>query len=849
MACLLHSAPSAPQLPFAEPGVRPSYTPDRDVRLEHVDLTLHLDPVAAAFRGRAVLRFQPYPAGPRSTAHADRAGTATFDLDDVEVTRVTDAAGTPLPHEHGDGALRVRVGSGREVVVEWTGRAPRRGLYFTGPTAAEPGRPHSAWTQCQDEDAHFVVPCHDHPSVKHPWRITLHAPAGYTLLSNGREVSAAEVGGEATATFEQAEPMPAYLLTLVAAKLDVVAEAWRGRPVRYLVPAGRAAEIPRAFGRTVRMLDFLSGRTGVDYPWPRYDQVVVHDFVFGGMENVACTTMTDLLLVDEKAALEWDPDGLVVHELAHQWFGDLLTCQDWSQGWLNESWATYCEALWAEHAEPAADATWVRWETALGYHAEAAGRYQRAIVSYDFREPIDLFDRHLYNKGGTVLGMLRHQLGDEAFFGGVRTYLRRHAHGTVHTRHFQRALEEVGGRNLDQFFAQWIHAPGHPTVEVKLGREEDDVVSIAVKQTQSGAGVPEVFRFPLDVEVVTESGTVRRVVLDVGERERTFVVAVSGPVRTVRVDPGYHLLADLSLKGPEAWLVALLKDPCPVLALRAGKGLLADGGRKGRDAVRVAAAEHPFHGVRGSLAKELAPHEAPADAVAFLAERAAKDPDPRARRLACTALGRFRASAVGPAAGDALLAVLAGPLETWQLEGAALAALGATRDPRALPTLRSAMSRESWSDHVRSRAVEGMAETEDPAALDDLVAATRPARTDRTRAAGAAGLARLASVHPDLRARAVDRLLELVAEPGFRTQLAALTALGKLADERALPELRRVHRTAPDGRTRRTAYEALAALGRGRDPEDGAARLRRRLDELAEENARLRGRIEKLERP
>ncbi len=839
MACLLHSSSAAEPLPFGEPGIRPSYAPDRTVRLEHVAVRLHLEPVSATFRGEATLRFRPYPAYD---------GTASFDLDEVDVLSVTDGAGGALPFEHGDGVLRVRSGAVHVVTVSWTGRSPRRGLYFTGPTEAEPHRPPSAWTQCQDEDAHFVLPCHDHPSVKHPWTIYLSAPAGHTLLSNGRRVAETTVEGESRATFEQSEPMPAYLFTAVAARLDVVEEEWRGKSVRYLVPAGRSAEVPLAFGRTRQMLDFLSERTGVDFPWPRYDQVVVHDFVFGGMENVACTTMTDLLLVDEKAKLEWNPDGLVVHELAHQWFGDLLTCQDWSQGWLNESWATYAEALWAEHAEPAPEATWVRWDTAQGYHAEASGRYKRPIVAYDFREPIDLFDRHLYNKGCTVLGMLRHQLGDEAFFGGVRTYLRRHAHGTVHTRHFQRALEETSGRNLDQFFAQWVHAPGHPVVDVKLGRDGDALVTVQVKQTQGGDGVPDVFCFPLGLELVHEDGVRRSLVLDVTERERTFVLPVSSPVRAVRVDPGYRLLAELSLKGPEAWLVALLADECPVLALRAGKGLLADGSRKGRDAVAAAAASHPFPHVRGGLCRDLAPHLTPDEAVRFLAARLASEAEPRARRAIASALGKFRHPSVGPAAGDALIALLNEPLPTWQLESAALVALGQTRDPRAAAVLRGALPKDSWSDQVRTGAIQGMAETEEPSVLEDLLACSRSRFTDRVRAASAAALGRLADACDEVRTRAVERLVEMVQEPGFRTQLSSIAALGRLRDERALPVLGRVHRTAPDGRTRRSAYEASAQIRKGKGAEEAVTRLRRRLDELAEENAKLRGRVDRLER-
>src|SRR6185295_14636097 len=131
-------------------------------------------------------------------------------------------------------------------------------------------------------------------------------------------------------------------------------------------------------------------RTGVSYPWPRYDQVVVHEFVFGGMENVACTTMTDQLLVDEKAELEFEGDGLVSHELAHQWFGDLVTCQDWSQGWLNEGWATYSQHVWKEHDLGPAEAQYALYEQFSDYQTEDGSRYRRPIVSYLYRHPIDL---------------------------------------------------------------------------------------------------------------------------------------------------------------------------------------------------------------------------------------------------------------------------------------------------------------------------------------------------------------------------------------------------------------------------------------------------------------------------
>ncbi len=828
-----HGRVDGGRIPFPEPGVRPHYAPDRVVRITRIDLEIGLEPAAHTFTGRARLGLHALPT---------YRGSFGLDFDEVVVDTVTDRAGTPLDHALGDGQLTIKADEvPAEVIITWHGADPRRGLYFTGPTDQDPDRQHMAWTQCQDEDGHFVFPCHDHPGVKHPWTIEITAPSGYTLLSNGACIETDERDGRSWARYDQREPMPAYLVTVVAARLTKIDSKWRDRPVRYFVPVGQEEHVQRAFGKTPEMIECFSRVLGVDYPWPRYDQVVVHDFIFGGMENVACTTMTDMLLVDEKGAVEWDPEGLVSHELAHQWFGDLVTCQDWSQGWLNESWATYLEAIWWENTRGAVDAVWYRHQTAQGYHDEASGRYRRPIVSYRFREPIDVFDRHLYNKGSCVLWSLRHELGDDAFWAGVQAYLEAHRHDTVHTRHFQRAMEAATGRNLDAFFEQWIHSAGHPMLEVSLGRESGQV-TVTVTQTQTGDDVPEVFALVLRIEVAEAGNPPRSVDLRIDARERTFVIPVLGDEVTVRVDPGYRVLAEISLKGPEAWLQALVADPCPVLAVRAAGGLLAEGRISGRDAVFAALSDHPFHGVRSHLAKAIGGLRTDASRDRLIAALQTES-DPRPRRAIVEALGQYR----HPDAAAAITALLGEELPTWHLHGGALTALGRTREPGVVAVLMEHLEIDSWGDLVRQRALAGLAETEDAEILPILLSHSREG-SDRVRGAAAGALGRLADAVDGSRREAVERLVEMVDEPGFRTQLQAISALGRVRDPASVPALDRLHRTAPDGRTRRMAYEALVRVRAGRTTEAGLAALRRHLDTLSEENARLRDRVDRLER-
>ncbi|TNE85957.1 MAG: hypothetical protein EP330_23770 [Deltaproteobacteria bacterium] len=821
------------RMAFSEPGVEPHYGPSRAVRIQHMDLTLSLEPTENKWSGTARLTIKALPLFQ---------GASRYDLDQVEVISVTDGKGKALDYTHDDAELVVEHSKAtREIVVAFRGENPIAGLYFTGPTAELPDRQHMAWTQCQDEDGHFVFPCHDNPRFKHAWSIHLDAPAGYTLLSNGERGESGEKDGRAFAHFEQKDPMPAYLFTAVAAKLAVTEATWRDKSVRYLVPVGEEEAVLRSMGKTPLMMEHFSDITGHDYAWPRYDQVVVHEFIFGGMENTGCTTMTDVLLVDEKAILEWDPDGLVAHELAHQWFGDLVTCQDWSQAWLNESWATFMELVWWEHDRDEAEATWYRWDLQRAYMAEDGGRYRRPIVSYQFREPIDVFDRHLYQKGACVLGTLRTMLGDKAFWAGVKAYLKANRHGTVHTRLFQRSLEETTGANLDRFFDQWIHGAGHPDVTVKLSWDNNQLTAV-VSQAQSGDDTAKAFAFPLNIEVVSTTGKTTAVTLDITERDRAFVIPTRGKVATVRVDPGLKVLADIKIEAPRGWLVKLLSDDCPVLALRAAQALAKEGTPAAFDALHEALASDAFHGVREEIAGLVAKRGG-VEALEVLTTRLAEESDPRVRRAIAAGLGAFKRKE----AADALIAVIdEEEPQSWHLLGSALTSLAKTQDARAIDAIRPHLDTASWADLVRQRAVVALGFTRSEAVVDTLIERSRVGVNDRLRSGAAAALGQLANDVPDLRKRCVERLVHMLREPGFRAQLAAIAALETAGDASAMGALSQVHRSAPDGRTRRAAYEALHSLRQGRTSEEGLQSLRDEVSKLQEEHAKLRTRLDKL---
>lgn len=819
------------RIDFAEPGVEPNYAPSRTVVIEHVSLRLSLWPEERRYEGSARIRLRRLPT---------HDGSFTLDLGPVDDLVIEDGAGAGLKWKREDDRVRVLGDVPQEVVLTWSGVQPSRGLYFTGPTAWAPDRPYVAWTQCQDEDGHAFFPCHDHPGVKHPWTIELEGPAGYTLLSNGACLETREEGGRVVTVWDQHDPMPAYLFTAVCAPLERVESSWRDRPVHYLVPPGETEAVDRAMGRTPEMMEVFSERVGVPYPWPRYDQVVVHDFVFGGMENTACTTMTELLLAPEWVIPHWEPESLVFHELAHQWFGDLVTCQDWSQGWLNESWATYMESIWWEATRDEAETTWYRFTTMGQYFRDHDAEYRRPIVSYHFREPIDMFDTHLYQKGSCVLWTLRAKLGDEAFWLGTENYLKDRLHATAHTRDFQRAMEEASGCNLDGFFHQWIHSAGHPILKVGI-EEQKGLVLVSIKQEQEGDDVPEKFTFELPLELVDEAGTTQRVTLPVSERSRAWAIPFTGDLSCVRVDPGLTVLAKVQIEASRAMLGTLAMDRCPVLAWRAARSLMTKG-RKGLASALDVLRDHPRPEVRAAVAQSLG-GERDDQVRSALLERVEAEKDTKVLRQIIVSLGHHRHGECG----KAVARIATDPAADPYLQGEALEALGRLRAPGAAAVLYEALGRHEWACWRWQKALLGLGWTREEAALDRVMEHLQG--PERIQSAAAVAMGRLAVHLPERRIEVRERLVECLDVEAIKVQLGALQGLVTLGDVRALGAIDKLRATASDGRVMRVAYEAGVRIRRRAKETSGDLRsVESSLEKLREAQQDLRSRIDRVER-
>ncbi|MHB8305832.1 MAG: M1 family metallopeptidase, partial [Vulcanimicrobiaceae bacterium] len=324
---------------FALPGASRNYGPDKSVDVEHVDLHLTPDLASHALDGICTTTVR---------ALDEEVATLALDAIDLQVSSV-ERDGRPQRFTCRNGKLEIAfvpaiaAGERTTFAISYRIAEPRHGLFFVEPTAAYPHKIAHAWTQGQDENARYWFPCLDYPHEKQTSSATIVVRKGLFALSNGELVSR-EYRGELTAfRYEQRVPHSTYLMTLVVGPFVETSSpvAAGAVPVYYYVLPGREADGERSFGKTPRMIEFFERMTGVPYPYARYSQIAVGDFIFGGMENTSATTQTDRTLHDERAHLDFSSDPLVSHELAHQWFGDLLTCRDWAHAWLNEGFATY----------------------------------------------------------------------------------------------------------------------------------------------------------------------------------------------------------------------------------------------------------------------------------------------------------------------------------------------------------------------------------------------------------------------------------------------------------------------------------------------------------------------------
>lgn len=439
-----------------------------------------------------------------------------------------------------------------------------KGLYFINPKGEDPNKMPQIWTQGETQSNSAWFPTIDSPNEKMTNEIYITVDNKYTTLSNGLLTeSVKNADGTRTDHWKMELPHAPYLVMMgVGEFVKVTDKPWRDREVSYYVEKAYEPHAKAIFGNTAEMIEFYSNKLGVDYAWPKYAQIVVRDYVSGAMENTSATLHGDFVVYQTTREIMDGSKGedVISHELFHQWFGDLVTCESWSNLPLNESFATYGEYLWNEYKYGRDAADEHHAGSRFGYIAQS-GQKQVNLIRYEYENREDMFDAFSYNKGGQVLHMLRKVVGDDAFFASLKLYLETRKFKNAEIHHLRQAFEEVTGEDLNWFFNQWFLASGHPMLNIKKSYDESTkVVTLNIEQKQDFKEYP-LYRLPLFVDIYAGGKTERKhIVID--DAKETFTFSVNTKPDLVNFDAERQLLAKVNYsKSKEEFIFQFKNAP------------------------------------------------------------------------------------------------------------------------------------------------------------------------------------------------------------------------------------------------------------------------------------------------
>lgn len=527
----------------------------RHHNLIHTRLEVRFDWEQQYLHGTARLELAPH-FYPQNELVLDAKG---FDLHKIQLLKGNQ--GTPLQYTYDEEQITIQLdreyagGENFFVEIQYTAKPNERaaggsaaitsdkGLYFINPLGTEPDKPRQIWTQGETEASSVWFPTIDAPNQRSTQEMYITVNNRYKTLSNGQLVSSSLQNDSIRTDYWRMEKSHApYLFMMAIGEFAVVSDTWEGLDVEYYVEPEFEQYARAIFGNTPEMMSFFSEKLGYEYPWSKYAQVVVRDYVSGAMENTSASTFMEALQVDDRELLDNNWDYIIAHELFHQWFGDLVTTESWSNLTLNEAFANYSEYLWSEYkyGEDAAGHTLMQEGTS--YFNEAQQK-QVDLIRFYYDDKEDMFDSHTYAKGGRILHMLRNYVGDEAFFASLEHYLKQNEYQAVEVHNLRLAFEEVTGEDLNWFFNQWFLASGHPVLEVE-DRYEEGTLTIAVRQQQSLLTTP-LYRLPLYVDVYLGEDKLRFAV-DITEQFQEIELEVPQQPDLVIFDGEEQLLAEIT---------------------------------------------------------------------------------------------------------------------------------------------------------------------------------------------------------------------------------------------------------------------------------------------------------------
>jgi aminopeptidase N len=763
--------PICGQDPYNE---KPSYGRSRDFGMRHVKLELSFDLPMRRLMGVATLRM---------ASLGDGLHEVCLDSAQLAINTVT-IEGRQLEFHTADDKLYVALdrqypaGVPFDLVIQYHAQ-PKRGLFFVMPDGNHPNRPKQIWAQGDTAGGNnrFWFPGYDFPNDKATTEMLVTVPSGWETVSNGSLLSVTENRSADTRTFHwlQDKPMSSYLISLVAGEFEKHEDKWKV-PVAYYVPRGRGSAVPRTFGRTTQMLDFFAANIA-PYPWAKYVQTAVDTFN-GGMENTSATTLGATTLLDAYQFEDDRPatDANIAHEMAHQWFGDLVTCADWRHAWLNEGFATYFEALWEEHVEGRDYFDWIEDRAGRNIASRKSGG---SVVPRDGSSDYPSIDA----KGGWILQMVRGQLGDAKFWKAIQHYTRKFSFRNATTSDFVEAISESTGQDLEWLFDQYVYRPGNPSFDVSW--EYDAAkhgVHVAVKQVEDGSTAP--FHLPVEFELLGDDlpQTFRAWV---DKPSNDFFFAVAGRPYTVLFDPRNIILKSITFRKPASeWVWQMEKAPRALNRSEAALALSSFSTPEALAALLRSAASDKFFGTRlasiGSLSR-IATEDIREPMLNLLTDK-----DLRIRKAAASALGGLRKD------DDcvARLLDLARSDPSYSVRQSALSAVIRLKPDHLIELVTPFLEMDSPGQRMKPMAMSALAKLGDESIVPKFLDLSHDSN-DRVRRTALQTFAYVGKGQQIV----TDRLLESLGDPEKVERLTAIEVLSQRKDAAAIEPLQHLLNT------------------------------------------------------
>lgn len=668
---------------------------------------------------------------------------------------------------------------------------PRQGLTFNLPDSAYPHKRPQIWSQGEDTTNHYWFPCYDHPDDKATSEVFGTVNSRYTLLSNGRLLGVTEDKKNKTKTFHwlQDKPHSSYLIMIAAGEFAILHDRVGKLPLEYYVYPDDTANARMTFKHTPSMIRFFDKATGYQYAWDKYAQIILQDH-FGGMENTSATTLADNWSVpDPRIRSDVTPTSLIAHELAHQWFGDLITCKDFRHLWLNESFASYYDPLWHEQEWGRDEFDYMMYQNQLPGIIVDSTQGRKPIVS------VESYGTNIYPRGASVLHMLRFVLGDDAYHRSISHYLHKFQFQPVETNDFKNAIEEETGQNLQWFFDEWVYKAGHPVFDLSSRWDEDKkTVFLSVNQIQKMDSLTGVFKMPVDIEVVTSAGS-KTYRVGILTQDTTYAFPCDMKPSFVIFDKGNWLLKEMRWqKSADEWMAQASQAKNPIDRIYAVLGL-ARLAPTAASATGVAERimHDPFWGVRkeaaqaaGGMARkseEVRPTLEPSLIAALHDGRSA------VRSAAAGSLGAFTGSDVRSALSQALNDT------SYYTIASALRSLAQSDSANALPIVAKYLDYPSALNIVSNTALSTISRLDSSKAVTVALDRVRYGELTSTRYTSLGILRRFGKGRADVLAK----MAALLNDPNEGIKTNAIRALGDIGDASTIPALERLTGSSDGG--------------------------------------------------